>query len=98
MRWAIEAGGAMIPCDGCGSPTHAGIINLFMFNGIQVRYCPDCTTTWRDFDTTCKREEHRLQRLLDLWIAEARAKVCLQLTPYDFPKVVTTRDGNPVTL
>lgn len=88
----------MILCDGCQQNFHPSVINIFMFNGAQVRYCQSCSVIWQEFDKTCMMEEKRRQQLYDLWIAEARDKVNLAITPYDFPKMLLGKDGQPVVL
>jgi len=88
----------MIPCDGCGQRMAGGAIKLFMVLGVQVRYCAPCAERWVELETAVNAEVARCQRLADLFALDARARVQLRVTPFDFPRVAVDAHGHPVVL
>ena len=67
--------------------------------GPIMRYCPECGDIWIEFKKACEAEGARVQRQLDIWELDARAKIPLKLTPLDMPRLMVERpDGRSLVL
>lgn len=88
----------MIACDGCGYDVPVSQLAIFAPEGLQVRYCKDCTETWRNFETALNAETARLQAINALFQQDARSRCSLKVVPLDFPRVARDDKGQPVVL
>lgn len=86
--------GPKVTCDGCLTLSAARNLFLYQIEGRECRYCEACRGVFDGFVTACLAEENRLQRLLDLFIDEARSHTALVNTPYDLKDCRQIMPGN----
>lgn len=85
-------------CDGCLLDVPTEVLAIFAPEGLQVRYCRDCTELWRALERALNAETDRLQALNRIFQEEIRCRCPLKVTPLDFPAVVRNERGDVVTL
>lgn len=78
-------GDELIACDGCRIEFPADALKLPQADGHEARYCADCHDAYKEFAKACEGEEARLNRLLSLFIEEARSRLTLRFVPQDLP-------------
>ena len=72
-------------CDGCVS-TARPVVFTPCADGHEARYCASCNDVYEEFVRIVQIEETRLNRVLDAFISETRARLSLQFVPQDLPR------------
>ena len=78
-----------IACEGCGEPTPLDAIMHAADEGNICHYCHTCMGEYLALKAACEAEAARHQRIIDIFVADARDKCGLRVIPQDFP----TRDA-----
>ena len=78
-------------CDGCGEPVPLDDMKAEFAGGHECRYCRQCDETYNLFKSACQAENDRYERLIELFIAQARQATPLECMPQDFKPLANAR-------
>ncbi len=88
----------MTNCEGCTIAIKMGDTHCVFAEGHEAHYCIECLDQYSAWVRACEAEEARLNKLLDFFIEETRAKLTLRFVPQDLPPVRRVPDGRPLVL
>jgi hypothetical protein len=73
----------LIRCDGCVAHVAASLVATPRADGHEARYCRECHEAYEDWLKVCSIEEGRLNRVLDVFVSDSRARLPLLFVPQD---------------